>query len=685
MKPLILILMTLSTSLYASEVHVAVNGNDANAGTAAEPFATFERARDAVRGLRPLPKGGVTVWLTDGVYRRGQAFVLSEGDSGTAESPITYRSHQGGRVRIIGGITVKPDQIKPVDPRVRQLLRDDVRDRIVEIDLAGMTHVGPWRDVFKDGATGLIDLYINGNRMPLAQYPNKGSMAMKRVIGSGDLKQKQPGSFLYSDARHEAWQSAVERGLWFKGFWRVPWQSEYVRVAEIDTTKKIVVQAGAVSGGIGSKYKRPHGSGKEPYIAVNLPEEIDMLGEWCIDFEARKLYLLPPCNLSGAEILIADSAAALVKLDGASYTRIQGITFEANWGDGIEIVGGTHNLIAGCTLLNLGGSGVVVKGGTKHRVLSCDIHHVGAEGIFLQGGNRKTLEPCGHEASNNHIHHFARIKTIYAAGINVGHFTSYGVNPDAVGITVRNNLIHDAPHVGVLYRGNDHLLEFNEIHRVVQVSGDMGGFYTCNDWTSRGNVLRFNLVHSSPKAEAIYCDDGDSGDTITGNVFYDTHTGVFIGGGHDNIVTGNIAVACERGFHLDARGVSRNYNATNKRMVNAVKSVNHKQPPWSTKYPDMVNLLEFHPELPTGTLFSDNLAVGCKRLVTWDENDKNLRFCKFSRNTAGKQTYPDLRSLRLALGTGELSSPAKSVGRIPISRIGLFVDEYRTSLPRRPN
>ena len=56
----------------ASEFYVAADGRDTNLGTQGAPFATLARARDAVRALKqagPLPDGGVTVWIREGIYR----------------------------------------------------------------------------------------------------------------------------------------------------------------------------------------------------------------------------------------------------------------------------------------------------------------------------------------------------------------------------------------------------------------------------------------------------------------------------------------------------------------------------------------------------------------------------------------------------------------------------------------
>jgi hypothetical protein len=43
-----------------------------------------------------------------------------------------------------------------------------------------------------------------------------------------------------------------------------------------------------------------------------------------------------------------------------------------------------------------------------------------------------------------------------------------------VGQCVWHNLIHDYPHCTILFNGNDHLIEFNEIHRNALETGDVG-------------------------------------------------------------------------------------------------------------------------------------------------------------------------------------------------------------------
>ena len=76
------------------EFHVAIDGDDAHAGSKSAPFISLEGARDAVRDLKRraegLPPGGVRVIVHGGIHRRSHAFELSAEDSGTPEAPVVY-------------------------------------------------------------------------------------------------------------------------------------------------------------------------------------------------------------------------------------------------------------------------------------------------------------------------------------------------------------------------------------------------------------------------------------------------------------------------------------------------------------------------------------------------------------------------------------------------------------------
>jgi len=85
------------------EFYVAPDGNDDNAGTKAKPFATLERARDAVRAAREAGAevAVATVWLRSGNYFLSETFRLDDRDSG-----MTFRAAAGEEPVVYGGTRI---------------------------------------------------------------------------------------------------------------------------------------------------------------------------------------------------------------------------------------------------------------------------------------------------------------------------------------------------------------------------------------------------------------------------------------------------------------------------------------------------------------------------------------------------------------------------------------------------
>ena len=126
----------------ARDYYVSPTGNDRSPGTQALPFRTLEAARDA---LRSDSNKGATVWLMAGRDPRKQSFNLTQEDSGTADVPIIYRAISSAEVILDGGVTVAPNQCRPVhDVTVNKRLLPTVRAQVRMIDLkaVGVTDYG---------------------------------------------------------------------------------------------------------------------------------------------------------------------------------------------------------------------------------------------------------------------------------------------------------------------------------------------------------------------------------------------------------------------------------------------------------------------------------------------------------------------------------------------------------------
>ena len=683
--------MMLSANAAEQKMYVGAKGDDGNNGTAPQnAFASLNRARDEVRKIKlagHLTAGGITVEILGGRYSLEKPLEFSAADSGTLEAPITYRAYKNQPVEILGGRVLKLSEFAPVtDENILLRLDPAARGKVVCVSIAklGLKHAGPFPSVFSDSG-GIFEMFWNGKRLPLSRWPNsvepKDWTTMKKAVVNGDAK--TGGTFEYRDERPSRW--VENHSVWLKGQWRVQWEDPAIRVATIDTNAHTIALAAGIQQGIGNKYTRPFGNGKEPWCAVNLIEEIDQPGEWAIDFDTPTLFFWPPS--ADGELMVSQLDQPLISLDGAAHLKFIGLTFEASLGDGMVLKNAESDLIAGCTFRNLAKRGVVLDG-WHSGVQSCDIYDVGEGCVYVNGGDKKKLVPSENFVVNNHLHHYAVLKAMYSPAVDVGEGgLSTGGLVSAVGIRVANNLIHDAPRDAVLVSGEDNVFEYNEIFNCGFGSGDVGAFYSWLDWTIRGIVIRYNYIHDT--VGGVNPDDGASGNLVYGNIFAGDRTGVWIASGPDHQIINNIFVKSEGPvFGMDDRGVGRGY-ATNSRLQKLVLAINPTQPPWSTRFPEMTNLLASHPELPLRTKFERNLIVMktnepfALKMSKARQTDTNLFFAQDNFVTAQDPGFVDLAKGNFALRKdAEAYKRIPGFEKIPFEKIGLHLDEFRRELPQ---
>ncbi len=683
LRGFLLILLSLSASAFAAtDIFVSATAPAGGDGSKERPFGTLEQARVAARALKD--DSSVTVRIAGGNYVMRQGIKFTAGDSGSSEHPVTYVVEPGEKARFAVGVVVPPSALRAVtDEAILERVSPDMRGRLkaISLDESGIS-ASRFADNFK--GIELLELFWNGQRLPLSRWPDDGGFAKIEKVTDNGVNPPHGGTFVYRGEEPSRWLKALEEdGVWLRGFWRVPWVIEGARVGKIDPETKTITFAVPISGGIGSKYHRGKdgtgpGSGEEPWQAVNLIEEIDRPGEWAVHLPTKTLYLLPPEG--EAELLISDVREPVISLTNVSHVTLQGLTVDGGLGDGIRIEGGEGMLLAGCKVSHVARKGISVVGGLGHTVLTCDISETGLEGIDLTGGNRQTLEPGGHRVLNNII----RQAGVYfpASALQAGN----GMQSPTVGNLVAHNRVHDSANTGIQYSGNDNILEFNEIYRIGLGSSDLGCFYTTGGWTSRGNIVRNNFVHHAMNANAFYVDDGDSGDTFFGNVAYKTESGGFVGGGHDQIFRNNIIIDSPRAMHVDSRGVSRGYTAEDRRLRGDLDSVPYQSPPWSEKYPALLKILDENPAYPTGIVIVDNLFVRCETPLRKSGKPGEFVGLTFENNMESEDLgmFVDPSGLDFSLKPDAgVFSEIPSFQNIPFDKIGIYPDPYRPVIPPR--
>lgn len=525
-----LLTICCSPLMAAVEFHVAPTGDDGNPGTLERPFATVERARDAVRELRAAGpvEGSVTITLRGGIHALPRTLRLEAEDSGTAEAPVVIRAYEGERPVLSGGRTITG--FVPGD------------GAILKADLAA------------EGLEGVSfrQLFMGDERMILARYPNfdpdnpiTGGWAYVREDAPApgtqwDSTTEGRRTLHYREEDARRWANPTRgRVNIFPSF---EWWNNFIPIESVDAER------GAVTLAQNASYRISPG---DRYYVMGLREELDAPGEWWLDEEESVVWFWPPRPLEGERVQ-APVLQTLLHLDGARHVTVQGLRFEASEGTAVRMDNAEDCLLAACTIRNVGeyhGSGVSVSGGRSNGVVGCDISEIGHSGIVLTGGDSATRTPAGNFAENNHIRHTG---VYYKQGA--------GIIISGVGNRVSRNTIHHVPRFAIQFGGNDNVIELNHLHHVSLETSDTGAIYGGSlGWvTGHGITIRHNLIHDvigrgrvggewrAPYyAWGIYLDWSASGTHTYGNIVARApRGGLHLHDGRDNVIENNIIVDC---------------------------------------------------------------------------------------------------------------------------------------------
>lgn len=526
-------------------------------GTEAHPFASLEDARAAARPF--VGKEQVEILVKAGVYRLAQPLTLSREDGGTKDAPVIYRSIEPRAAHLAGSVVLDGTQFRVTeDPAVLARLPESVRGKIVEFDLntVGIEKLD-LPGVHCRMPLPVPELFVEGERMRLARWPNEGWTTVAKIVdggskaGSGNafdaakmnekIEPPRGGTFEYSDDAPNRWNA--ENGVWLWGYWCFDWFDDIVKVASIDPEKKWISFAGQSNYGLRQGNPSPR-----RWRAIHLLEELDIPGEYFVDFQTRRLYFYPNGTLENVNVTLAFRNQPVIRIQEAQHVTFEGFVIEESFVDGVVCRNASFLTFRNCVVRNMRQCGIYSEGGEENHFLGNLIQFTGTGGLSVFSGDRKTLKRGNCLIENNVIHDFSVHRLCYASAVTVG----------GVGHVIRHNELFNAPHMAVALGGNDMIFELNRIHHVCLTGDDAAALYKGRDPSKRGNVIRWNYWHDigSPRGHgnaAVYFDDGDGGEMVFGNIFVncgDPGKGsfgtVFCHGGHGNFAENNIFVDCKR-------------------------------------------------------------------------------------------------------------------------------------------
>lgn len=564
---------------------VSNSGNDSNDGTKEQPLKTINEVQKRIRRISHKNKS-IIVYLRDGEYNLNKPIIFNKEDSGNKDCSITFTAYQNENVKISGSKKLNFTDFSDIDEVVANKIRNkSYIDRIKKIDLRkyGINEYGTIGHVgflVNRSTIPPLSLYVDGKAMHLARYPNIGNFNDIEYTTTERNKFKSRSNIVLN------W--ITNNDVWIDGALSKPWEWKKNKIKSISDSGIVTTEWDYIS-------DIEKNTAKMFYF--NILEELDFPEEYYIDRESGLLYAYLPegCN-SDNDIRLSSLTEPLIilkdvnnivlkniKLDGSRNIAITGQNINNVTFDNIEI--------SSC---GLGGINIY---GRKNKIINSYIHDIGGSGIFINGGNEITLEAGGNIIENCLIKNTSQEIRVYTPGISI----------NGIGQIIRHTEISHCPHMAIDIKGNNHIIEYSNIHHAPTEYSDMLSVYlnTGESILNRGTIIRWNRFHDVignwKMGAGVYIDNDTNGVIVEENIFYNSFAcnegwSVMVHGGADNVVKNNLFYNCSFPYMISLRlnGYAKNDFLSRLKI-------------WETSFQQdyAKNYLDMYPELKE-YLFDDN-------------------------------------------------------------------------------
>jgi len=547
----ILALMAASSCNAASmnaDFYLSTNGSDSWSGTLAAPnaertdgpFASLERARDAVRDLKKSKSTDIVVLIREGTYPLAKTVVFGLEDSGKGDSTVTYAAYPGET---------------PVFTSAQEI--------------KGWKKVADTLPVLPEAARGKV-LEANVSDRFFTLYDTDGLLPRARSDGFIPLDGGSRNQLHFPPGKLKNWSNITDVEIMVRP--HHAWIANILPVASVDEANQMAYTSIDATYAINKLHFLPT---TESCWVENVLEELDEPGEWVLNTKEGKVYLWPRSTTTVffprlIEYILAEGS---IDKDGSTDIPVRNLCFRGltfTQGDRYSIaegdagiqhdwdfmdkanalvrLRGTENcVIEQCHFTHSGSSAVRVDlHGQNTKITGNHVEYMGAAGIVLAGYGPGTKDVNKNNLIyNNHVHHTGRIYW-HSPGIlmwqtgdnrvanNLIHHTPYtsiilcGCMTDfftrggrELGLTLRKDEIGTLPRnygiedIRPFLHSRNNLIEYNEIHHSMEIMGDGNAFYIRG--AGGGNVFRRNYIHHLVAPMIMQCairTDGGQHDTL---------------------------------------------------------------------------------------------------------------------------------------------------------------------------
>lgn len=557
------------------DFYVAPDGEDTNPGTVTAPFATFARARDAVRQtIAAGLKKDILIQIRGGTYRQLETLAFGSEDSGTSQFSITYAAGPGEKVKLSGG-----RRISGWKKGVGEVWQADVPEA-------------------RSGQWSFRQLFVNGRRATRARTPGRDASRPWWLIRNATPTESEDQPFAVTlDGPIVRWSNPGEVEL--VCIYNNEGGRKRLASINVDDQKLQVAPPhrwNPKAFGFDWQLSVPT-TGKACYLE-NALEMLDQPGEWYLDRRTGILYYWPQPDedLSRAEVIAPVVQKTLLAVIGTRERPVFNLAFEGiqvahvdwplpAWGyNGLfscNVATGTkdkpgHRFIEAAVefeharhchftrggVAHVGGMALCLRDGTAfNRIEGNEIGDVGGGGIGaggcnVAGGYLFAAPPPspgdykGYSIANNHVHH---VGTDYHGGTGICLYL-------AQDSTLAHNLVHDTAYCGIMVAGSqdpnvpfarNNVIEFNHIYNCMKTTVDGAGLYATFANYGEGTRIRGNLIHDTQwnafgrgvvasgildtiPCHGLYLDGSNTGCRYENNVVYRNAGGPLLFNSHES-------------------------------------------------------------------------------------------------------------------------------------------------------
>lgn len=590
-------LFAQNTAQPFADYYVSTTGNDAWSGKLAEPnstktdgpFATVNRAKQAVRLIKKDCYRNIFVLIRGGEYRLSETEIFTPADSHYDAYQIVYMAYPGENPVFSSDVEITGWQLAKSVKNLPAVAK-------------GKVYVAPMPEI-SEGKARFYTMYDNGKLQTRAR--SKGFEPTKVMTG-GDgggvdwkgMMKADRNSLWFPDGILKNWNNLEDIEIFVQP--NVGYVTNYLTLASVDEKNGVAQTALPATYPMGKIDKHLHAMEGGSCRVENVIDYLDSPGEWVVNSREKLVYYWPaggkPERITlpalteyfrvdghetggivrniafkgltftrGEREVITkndiglqhewdmwNKANAMLRFRDVEYCEVSNCRFTNSGSAAIRFdLHAQSNLIKNNLIDYVGGTGILLCGygpgklnvNKSNRILNNQIHHCGE--FYYQSNGIMIWQSGENIIKNNKLHHLP-YDAVVLSGTRPMFFQLKGENREQVGTLRTDEIAPEAlyqddttkynfsnfiffsqwPKVAPYYHTRNNMVEDNEVFLVMQKCFDGNAIYLSD--VGDGNEIRRNYIHhlnGVGMQQAIRTDAFLKNTTIAENIIYNCNGG----------------------------------------------------------------------------------------------------------------------------------------------------------------